>query len=56
MFLVYLGGKLLFAEPTFAHFQNTRVFMDETIVACRKKAKKGDFLPEDFRCDVMYSK
>ena len=56
MFLAYCGGKLLFAEPTFAHFACTRHCMEETLRACQKKVVRGDFLPDDFRFDMSNAK
>jgi hypothetical protein len=56
MFLAYCGGKLVFAEPTFAHFACTRNCMEETLKECQKKVVRGDYLPDDFRFDVSNAK
>jgi hypothetical protein len=52
MFLAYCGGKLVFAEPTFAHFRCTRDCMEKSLKECEVRVKRGDFLPDDWRADV----
>ena len=52
MFLAYCGGKLVFAEPTFAHFRCTRDCMEKTLKEIEVKVKRGEFLPDNWRADV----
>ena len=56
MFLAYCGGKLVFAEPTFAHFRCTRDCMEKTLKECEGRVKRGDYLPDGFRFDVSNAK
>ena len=56
-------GAFVWARPNrgylpgqFAHFQNTRPFMEETIAECMKKVKHSEFLPDDFRFDNVQAK
>ena len=56
MFLAYCGGKLVFAEPTFAHFACTRNCMEKTLAHCAKEVKLGNYLPDDFRFDMSNAK
>jgi hypothetical protein len=56
MFLAYCGGRLLFAEPTFAHFSNTRHCMESTLAALQTQVKRGNYLPDDFCFDVSNAK
>ena len=52
MFLMYYGGKLVFASPVLGRDGLTRQNLDAAVDVCLQKAEEGHFLPDDFKFGI----